>query len=247
MTWRSCASRPTTRTGPGGASISNSLDICRCGPKTSLLNGVCAWGAGTPPPPQSGEVKDSDEDDKEGGERGRGGNRHIPEKSKLKYGRQEPGPKLGRKEGSTRGGGDTASGGNRSQGNRKISRVEKSFVFSVRRLTYRNCVETSKSVAGMGTLQQKSPVEKSAGSLVVVKEIFVLELEGHSSRATQRVPIRKCAAFFLPGTTDVFSLVSRLARSMLNKKTRKHTHRHTHARVRLPDATIHSEIAVYLL
>ena len=36
-------------------------------------------GRELPPPPQWGEVKNSDEDDEEGGERGRGGNRNIPE------------------------------------------------------------------------------------------------------------------------------------------------------------------------
>ena len=39
---------------------------------------------------------------------------------------------------------------------------------SQRPLTHGKCVEISKGVAGMGTLQPNSPLGKSAGSLLVV-------------------------------------------------------------------------------
>ena len=71
--------------------------------------------------------------------------------------------KRGRKEGIARDGGDRASGGKSNRGTGKTQGSK-----SLRRLTYEKCVEISKGVAGMGTLQQKSPGGKSAGSLVVV-------------------------------------------------------------------------------
>ena len=71
-----------------------------------------------------------------------------------------------------------------------------------------------------------SLVSRSARSMQHSKthvHTLTLLLEGCPSRNTQRVPIRKRAAFLIPATTDVLLLVSRLARPVL-KLDNIHTH-----------------------
>ena len=82
-------------------------------------------------------------------------------------------------------------------------------VFSVVNRSARSMLNKTTHTHIAGSLQQKSPAEKSAGSLVVVHEMFVRELEGYPSRITQRVPVIKRAAFFYTVATAYFHLVSR--------------------------------------
>ena len=56
------------------------------------------------------------------------------------------GLKLGEKDGSARGGGDSASGGNSNTGTREQAKIHGSK--SLRHLTHEKCVEISKGVAG---------------------------------------------------------------------------------------------------
>ena len=75
----------------------------------------------------------------------------------------ELGVKLGEKDGSARGGGDSESGGNSNRGTSKDPGVEESKTFDPREM-HRHQQGRSR----MGALQPMGPRGKSAGSLVMV-------------------------------------------------------------------------------